>query len=50
MFETNLRSEVWSAHIGKALGLDPEPIEREVRAALADSRTRMSTGGRTAGP
>ncbi len=22
-FETNLRSEVWSAHIGAALGLDP---------------------------
>ncbi|MET9218288.1 hypothetical protein ABZX65_05805 [Streptomyces sp. NPDC003300] len=50
MFETNLRSEVWSAHMGKALGLDPEQIEGEVRAALADSRTRMGTGGRAAGP
>lgn len=49
-FETNLRSEVWSAHIGKALGLDSEQIEREVRAAIADSRTKMGTGTATAGP
>jgi uncharacterized membrane protein len=48
-FETNLRSEVWSAHIGKALGLDPEQIEREVRASIADSRTRMGTGGTAPG-
>nr|WP_285223975.1 DUF1003 domain-containing protein [Frankia sp. Mgl5] len=31
-FETNLRSEVWSVHIGKALGLDAEAVER--RGAL----------------
>lgn len=49
-FETNLRSEVWSAHIGKALGLDPEQIEREVLAALADSRARMGTGAGTPSP
>jgi uncharacterized membrane protein len=49
-FETNLRSEVWSAHIGKALGLDPEQIEREAREAIAESRARMGDAGRVAGP
>jgi uncharacterized membrane protein len=38
-FETNLRSEVWSVHIGKVLGLDPEAIERHVQEIVAQSRT-----------
>ncbi|GGO96663.1 DUF1003 domain-containing protein [Wenjunlia tyrosinilytica] len=37
-FETNLRSEVWSVHIGKALGLDPQRIEQHVQEIIAQSR------------
>ncbi|MFD8005326.1 DUF1003 domain-containing protein [Streptomyces mirabilis] len=37
-FETNLRSEVWSVHIGKALGLDPQQIERHVQEIIVQSR------------
>ncbi|WUD71462.1 DUF1003 domain-containing protein [Streptomyces sp. NBC_00510] len=40
-FETNVRSEVWTAHIGRALGLDPEEVERNVRQLIAESRARM---------
>lgn len=43
-FETNLRSQVWSVHIGKALGLDPEHIERQVLDVIAENRTRMNGG------
>ena len=43
-FETNLRAEVWSVHIGRALGLDPEHIEQRVQEAIAESRTRMNGG------
>jgi uncharacterized membrane protein len=42
-FETNLRSEVWAVHIGKALGLDPEEIEAHVQAALAQGRAGTSS-------
>lgn len=43
-FETNLRAEVWSVHIGRALGLDPEHIELRVQEAIAESRARMNGG------
>jgi uncharacterized membrane protein len=33
-FEANLRSEVWSIHIGQALGIDPEHVERVVTQAV----------------
>jgi uncharacterized membrane protein len=33
-FENNLRSEIWSVHIGQALGLDSEHVESVVRAAI----------------
>jgi uncharacterized membrane protein len=33
-FENNLRSEIWSVHIGQALGLDAEHVEAVVRAAI----------------
>lgn len=50
-FETNVRSEVWSAHIGRALGLDPEEVERNVRQLVAESRARMAaTSPATAEP
>jgi uncharacterized membrane protein len=37
-FETNVRSEVWAVHIGKALGLDPEEMEAHVQAAVTQGR------------
>ncbi|WP_323138078.1 MULTISPECIES: DUF1003 domain-containing protein [unclassified Streptomyces] len=37
-FETNLRSEVWSIHIGKALGLDSQQIEQHVQEVIAQSK------------
>jgi uncharacterized membrane protein len=40
-FETNLRSEVWSVHIGKALGLDPQQIEQHVQEIIAQSKAGM---------
>jgi uncharacterized membrane protein len=33
-FENNLRSEIWSVHIGQALGLDAEHVESVVRSAV----------------
>ena len=41
-FETNLRSEVWSAHIGAALGLDPREVEQRVQELLTENRDRKS--------
>ncbi|MFI6402235.1 DUF1003 domain-containing protein [Streptomyces sp. NPDC050548] len=43
-FETNLRSEVWSAHIGAALGLDPREIEERVQELLTENRAKMNGG------
>ncbi|SQD97255.1 MULTISPECIES: DUF1003 domain-containing protein [unclassified Parafrankia] len=43
-FETNLRSEVWSVHIGKALGLDAEAIERHAAEVIAESKAMISRG------
>jgi len=37
-FETNLRSEVWSLHIGQALGIDPEHVEAVVAKAIEQAR------------
>jgi uncharacterized membrane protein len=37
-FETNIRSEVWSVHIGRKLGLDPVEVERQVRETLQQTR------------
>jgi uncharacterized membrane protein len=43
-FETNLRSEIWSVHIGQALGVDPMHVEDVVRQAIEGSRTELATG------
>jgi uncharacterized membrane protein len=43
-FETNLRSEIWSVHIGHALGVDPSHVEEVVRRAIQGSRAEL-TGG-----
>jgi uncharacterized membrane protein len=43
-FETNIRSEIWSVHIGRVLGLDPGEIERHVRDAIAHARSEIEAG------
>lgn len=43
-FETNLRSEIWSVHIGQALGIDPAHVEEVVRQAIAGSREQLASG------
>ena len=43
-FETNLRSEVWSVHIGRALGLDPVEVEDHVQRLVAQARSGLSDG------
>ncbi len=40
-FETNLRSEIWSVHIGHVLGVDVEHVEDVVRQAVAGARTEL---------
>ena len=37
-FENNLRSEMWSVHIGNALGIDTEHVERMIQVVLAGYR------------
>jgi uncharacterized membrane protein len=41
-FETNLRSEIWSVHIGAALNLDIEHIEQVVEDAIAGARGHLA--------
>ncbi|MGY5049467.1 DUF1003 domain-containing protein [Streptomyces sp. 900105755] len=41
-FETNVRSEVWSIHIGRALGVDPLEVEKRVQDLLTENRARMN--------
>ena len=36
-FEANLRSEVWAMHIGQALGIDPEHVEKVVATVVAQA-------------
>ncbi|MEV7979258.1 DUF1003 domain-containing protein [Streptomyces sp. NPDC086519] len=47
-FETNVRSEVWSVHMGQALGVDPVEVERRVQELLAENRARMNGTARPA--
>jgi uncharacterized membrane protein len=37
-FEANLRSEVWSIHIGQALGVDPDHVETIVAKAMRQAK------------
>ncbi|MGP8304233.1 DUF1003 domain-containing protein [Streptomyces inhibens] len=41
-FEASVRSEVWSTNLGRALGLDPEEIERQTQELIAASRVKMN--------
>ncbi|MCF3171814.1 DUF1003 domain-containing protein [Streptomyces sioyaensis] len=46
-FETNVRSEVWSIHMGRALGVNPAEVERKVQEVLAENRARMIGSGQS---
>ena len=48
-FENNLRSEIWSVHIGQALGLDAEHVESVVRAAIDGYRSETAATTSTRG-
>jgi uncharacterized membrane protein len=41
-FETNLRAEIWSVHIGQALGIDLDHVEKVVGRAIEGSRHQLS--------
>ena len=41
-FENNLRSEIWSVHIGQALGIDGDHVEDVVRAAIDGYRAETA--------
>ncbi|MFG2958426.1 DUF1003 domain-containing protein [Streptomyces sp. NPDC048291] len=43
-FETNLRAEIWTAHIGEALGLNPQEIELHVQEIIKQSRSALEPG------
>ena len=42
-FENNLRSEMWSVHIGNALGIDSEHVERMIQTVLEAYRREGTT-------
>src|SRR3954469_15875745 len=48
-FENNIRSEIWSVHVGHALGLDVDHVEEIVRRAIDGAaeamRQAQSSGG-----
>lgn len=44
-FETNLRSEIWSVHVGQALGVDANHVEEVVRQAIEGSRAQLASEG-----
>ena len=41
-FETNLRAEIWSVHIGQALGIDVDHVEEVVRRAIQGSKQQLT--------
>ncbi len=52
-FETNLRSEIWSLQIGRALGLEPREVEQHVQRAIAAVKAQLSAppgSGETGSP
>ena len=40
-FENNIRGEIWSVHIGEALGLDTDHVEDVVRRAIEGAQAAM---------
>ncbi len=49
-FEANLRSEIWSVHIGHTLGIDPEHVEDVVRRTIDTARAQLGVGIPTPSP
>jgi len=47
-FESNLQSLIWSVHLGAALGVDVEHVEKLCQQAIEESRN--TTGGQNVGP
>src|SRR4051812_21870383 len=45
-FETNLRSEIWSVHIGAALKIDVEHVEQVVQEAITGARGHLESASR----
>ena len=43
-FENNIRGEIWSVHIGEALGLDVDPVEQIVQQAIAGAHAALHDG------
>ena len=43
-FENNIRGEIWSVHIGEALGLDVDHVEDIVRQAIAGAHAALRDG------
>jgi len=41
-FENNIRSEIWSVHIGQALGIDSEHVEAIVAQAIESSLEQLA--------
>ena len=48
-FENNIRAEIWSVHIGEALGLDVEHVEATVRRAIEGAQEAMKQAYRASG-
>lgn len=46
-FENNIRGEIWSVHIGEALGLDVDHVESVVRKAIEGALVAMQADGVT---
>jgi uncharacterized membrane protein len=40
-FENNLRSEIWTIHIGQALGIDAEHVEEIIQQAIASTQAQL---------
>jgi uncharacterized membrane protein len=41
-FENNIRSEIWSVHVGQALGLDVDHVEAVVRRAIEGAQAALT--------
>jgi len=48
-FENNIRGEIWSVHIGEALGLDVDHVEDVVRRAIEGARQAMQNAAQPGG-
>jgi len=48
-FENNIRSEIWSIHVGQALGLDVDHVEEVVRRAIDGAQAAMTAAQHSPG-